>query len=152
MDEIFDRLKTIKFKRKNLFIPLILSEILGILVLVWYLKTPLIQKYLLEAPNSYSVEEMEAGKQYLLRQGDFIKGKTKPQTTLQIILYPDRSKYSTISDSEGNFNFQIPPEIGLKEYRLMIISDDIRPTTIKDLRIRVVSNNILGQLTGSLIK
>lgn len=134
-------------KRKDLFLPLVLTEILGILALVWYLRLPLTQKYLTFTPQSYSVDAMDPGKQYLIKQGDFINGNTKPGSTLTLLLYPDGSKYALLTDSEGNFKFQIPQETNTKEYRLIIVNDDIdKLQAFKDLKIRVTSNNKLDQL------
>lgn len=140
-------------KRKDLFLPLILTEILGILVLVWYLRIPLIQKYLIIPPANYSIDGMEGGKQYLLRQGDFITGKTQPESTLQLLFYPDGPKYALRADPEGNFKFQTPQDTKTQEYRLIIINDDLdNLTAIKDLRIRVRSNNKLNELADSFIR
>lgn len=153
MDEIFDRTKAIRIKRKDLFPLLVLTEILGILVLIWFLRVPLTQKYLTYSPQSYSVDTMDTGKQYLIRQGDFITGKTLPRSTLQILIYPNGPKHALLSDSEGNFQFQIPDQIKTQEYRLVIINDNIdRLAAIKDLKVRIVSNNKLDQFFGSLSK
>lgn len=141
MDEIFDRLKAIKIKRKDLFLPLVLTEILGILVLVWYLRGPLIQKYLVIPPTSYSIDEMEKGTQYLLRQGDFIGGKSSPESKLQLLFYPGGQKYALATDDSGNFQFKIPRETPPGEYRLIII-DNL--TAVKDLRIRIISSSRLN--------
>lgn len=150
MDELFDRIKAIKIKRKKLFLPLILTEVLGILVLLWFLRLPLTQKYLTFAPISYQVETMDPDKQYLLRQGDFITGKTSPNSTLALLLYPG-SKHALLTDSRGNFSFQIPGQTPPAEYRLIIINDRNRLETFKDLRIRVSSNNKLDGL-GNLFR
>lgn len=141
MDEILDRLKSIKIKRKDLFLPLVLTEILGILVLLWYLRVPLAQKYLIVPPKSYSVDEMEEGKQYLLRQGDFIWGKSSPESKLQLLFYPGGQKYTLPTDDQGNFQFQIPQETAPLEYRLIIINN---LTAIKDFKVRIISNNKLN--------
>lgn len=149
MDEIFDRIKKLKIRKKRLFVPLILTEILGILVLVWFLQVPLTQKYLTFPPSSYSVDSMDRDTQYLIRRGDFITGKTEPGSTLQLLLYPNGPKYALLTDGEGNFSFQIPQTAQLSEYRLIIINDEDEVNElikIKDIRIRITSNNKIDRL------
>lgn len=151
MDEIFDRIKAIKIKRKDLYLPLILSEILGIIVLVWFLRVPLSQKYLLESPSNYLVQAMDENTQYLLRQGDFISGNAPAHSKLQILFMPDGLKYTLSADPSGNFSFQIPPETRTGEYRLLIVKEglgNLKP--FKNLRIRVESNNKISRSVNSL--
>ena len=146
MDEIIDRVKSVKIRRKNLIFPLIFAEIIGILTLIWFLRIPLAQKYLTSPPDNYSVNSMDPGIQYLLRQGDFINGRTKPNSTLQIRLAGDGAKNGVISDTEGNFTFQIPLNTNPGPYQLIIAGDNSDETTvIRILKIRVQSNNILSQ-------
>lgn len=151
MDEIFDRIKSTKIQRKTLARWLITAEILGILVFVWFLRIPLSQKFLESSPNNYSINSMDSNKQYLFRQGDFLSGQVTPNSTLQIWFAPDGSKNGVLADSEGNFSFQIPPNARTESYQLIIANDNSSETEIiKDLKIRIQSNNKIYQFLKSL--
>lgn len=151
MDEIFDRLKSVKIKKKQLIFPLIFSEILGILVLIWFLRVPLTQKYLSYPPKNYSVNSMNPDIQYLILQGDFISGKTVPNSALQIWLAQSGPKAKVLTDSTGNFSFQIPQDTKPASYQLIIARDNLDKTLkIKAFEIKVQSNNIFYKLSKSL--
>lgn len=143
MDEIFDRLKSVKLRKKHLIFPLIFAEILGILVLVWFLRVPLYQKYLKAEPKNYSVDSLNPDKQYLLKQGDFITGKSDLRL-LQVWLAPNGSKHGLIPNDRDEFVFQIPPDTKPGSYQFIIAGDNFgKIEVVKTLKIRVESNNKL---------
>lgn len=147
MDEISDRIKATKIKKKDLFFLLIVTEIVGILSLFWFLRIPLSQKYLADSPRSYSIDSMDQSKQYLFKQGDFITGTAGSSDKLQILLIPNGSKYSLSTNPEGNFAFQIPTQTKPQEYRLLILKNSSGSLeSVKNLRIRVASSNKLTEL------
>lgn len=151
MDEIFDRIKAIKIRKKDLFLPLVLTEILGILVLIWFLRVPLSQKYFSDSPSNYSVDSMDSNKQYLFKQADLITGKSEPFAKFQILLSPDGGKYPLSADAVGNITFQIPHEIAPGEYRLLIVKKESGIfKLVKNLKIRIESNNKIAQFVNSL--
>lgn len=152
MDEIFNRIKSIKIKRKTLVVSLILTELLGISVLVWFLKIPLTLKYLTIPPKKYSLEYLETDKQYLFNQGDFITGRTLPGSKVFILLTPNGFKQTIIADNEGNFTFQLPPDTPPQKYQLDIINDNVKLVPIKSFTVRLETSNKLKSWTGVLIK
>src|SRR3989344_6880635 len=86
MDELFDRIKLIKIKRRTLAIFLILTELLGILVLVWFLRVPLSQKFLTNPPKAYSVDSFDSQKTYAINQADFLRGSADPKSKVVAIM------------------------------------------------------------------
>ncbi len=138
-------------KRKKLIFPLIITEIIGILVLIWFLRIPLYQKYLAVQPNNYAIDSLDPDRQYLMKQGDFISGTTTAGTTLQIWLAPDGLKHGITPDYEGNFSFQIPTETIPDSYQLIIASDrNGEIGAIKVLKVRIESNGKFNQALNSL--
>jgi len=147
MDELFDRLKSIKIKRRILVISLILTEILGIFVLVWYLRVPLSQKFLVVPPNSYSVASFESQKQYLLTQGDYLTGQTTPSSTVKVLINPSNIQSSILADSDGNWSYQIPEDLPLNTYTVTVVSVDISSQIqSQSYKFRVQSNLKLNKL------
>lgn len=144
MDEIFDRIKALKIKRKVLIISLILTELSGIIVLIWFLKIPLTLKYLTYTPENYSIDSLESEKQYLFKQGDLISGRTEPNSQIQVRLTPTGFNQTYVSDWQGNFIFRIPENIKRGEYGLHISDSS------QSYKIRIVSNNRITQILDRL--
>lgn len=151
MDEIFDRIKSVKITRKDLFLPLILTEILGILVLVWFLRAPLSQKFLASDSKAYSVVSLNPQKRYLISQNDFLSGKSIPNTEIKIHLSPGNFKTALISDSSGNWLWQIPEDLPTGIYRVSYVNLDKRQkaVTVQSYRFRIRSNIALLNLLSS---
>lgn len=143
--------KSKKLNRKKLVILLIATELVGILSLIWYLRTPLYLKYLALPPKKYYIEEMDPSKQYLLLNGDFITGKSSPSSILELSISPDGQTYSLLTDPQGVFEFQVPQELAEDEYTITMLSNDLSGTLeTKNLKIRVESNSRLPKILNFL--
>lgn len=152
MDEIFDRIKSLKIPRKYLITGLILTEILGILVLVWFLRVPLSQKYLVTPPKAYSILQMDNSQRYVIAQGDYLTGNTTPNTKIVTLLRRggDRGsqiKLRQISDNNGNWFYQIPYDLAEDKFQFAIGTFDNRNNlnSVKVVKLKVVANNLLSK-------
>jgi hypothetical protein len=101
-----------KKSRKRLVITLITVEVIGILALIWYLREPLIKKYLIPSPKVYSLESMSPEKRYLLSPLDYVTSDSKANENIKLMLINKEKKfvYKFISDSQGSWIFQIPED------------------------------------------
>jgi hypothetical protein len=142
MDEILDRIKAIKIKRKYLIISLISTEIFGIIVLIWFLRIPLSQKFLTVPPKAYSVVTLNPEKRYLVSQGDFLRGQAIPNTRVKVLVTPGNIKSSVNSSSTGEWNYQIPENFPIGIYRFTFGNFDKsnKLVTFQSYKFRVQSN------------
>lgn len=127
MNEILHRLKSINLKRRGLVIGLITAEIIGIIALLWYLRTPLIEKLFVNPPKAYSVESFDFKKTYLLHQGDFLKGKADTQSKVVAIIRQGKKKADTqklVLSQNGDWTYQIPENIEPGRYRFTLGFED----------------------------
>lgn len=154
MDEIFDRLKAIKINQKYLAWSLIFTEILGIITLVWYLKTPLSEKFLELSPQAYSIVSMNPDKRYLASQGDFLAGKAIPNTLVKVLITPGNSIFELRSDSKGDWRFQIPENIKKEIFRFTFGNFDAKNklVTFRSYKVRIQSNNSWIQNSDRLFR
>lgn len=159
MDELFDRIRSTKIKRKYLVASLIFTELVGILFLIWFLKTPLTQKFLLSAPKAYSLSTFQSNKRYVLNQQDFLTGTINPKDKIIIVVRQgkskirlDRQKIST--NDKGDWLYQVPQTLPPGLYTLLsgIEHPDKTITSAKSYQIRLASNELLKQnvITRSL--
>lgn len=154
MDEIFDRIKAIKIRKKDLFLPLVLTEILGILVLIWFLRVPLSQKFLASAPKAYSVVSLSPQKRYLISQNDFLTGKAIPDTQIKIQVSPGNFRSTAYSDSSGNWSWQIPLDLptGIYRFSYWNIDKSQKVVTFQSYRLRIQSNIFFFNFLSSFWK
>lgn len=148
MDELFDRIKAIKIKRKYLVISLIASELLGILTLIWFLRAPLSQKFLTPTPKAYSVVSLNPQKRYVISQGDFLRGQASPNTSVKILITPGDIKDSILSDSKGDWKYQIPLDLSIGSYTFSIgnFDESNKLINLQSYRLRVRTNTSLSNL------
>lgn len=133
----------------TLVISLIFTEIVGILFLIWILRVPLAQKFLLLPPQNFEISKMDTSKQYLLHQGDFLTGQTEPNSQIQMLLSPLPVQAIVTSNPGGNFQFQIPQETPPQEY-LLTITDNNGNNILKTLRVRIAPNSRVNQFFNSV--
>lgn len=139
--------KSKKINRKKLVIILILSELLGIFSLVWYLRTPLYLKYLTLPPKKYYIEDMDLSKQYLMLNGDFITGESSPSESLELSVSPGEQKYYLLTNPQGVFEFQIPQEIAANEYLFTISAKNQNGIDeTKNLKVRIETNSRIPKI------
>lgn len=145
MDEIFDRIKNTKIPRKYLIAGLISAEILGILVLIWFLRVPLTQKFLLASPKAYSVEEMNPQKRYVVKQGDFLVGKNEANSAVKVFIGPEKIISKIASSENGKWSYQIPLDLATTSHSLSIakFNKENMLTGLKNYKIRVTPNNFI---------
>lgn len=139
MDEIFNRIKSIKIKRKTLVVSLILTELLGISVLVWFLRIPLTLKYLTIPPKVYSAERMVSDKRYVVKPGDIIVGENESKDNQYYSLLRQGTTNilnERISDDAG-WSFIIPQDIKSGKYALYILKTDKEKKSISTKLIRL---------------
>jgi len=152
MDEIFDRIKysfkRTKIKHQHLVASLIATEILGILVFLWILRTPIYEKYLTHPSKAYSISQMDNQKNYLMYQGDFLSGQINPNNTLVILIWENnqvqtRSKLKP--DLLGNWNYQLPINLkpGVKIATIGELDASNNTWVIESYRIRIKPRNII---------
>jgi len=142
MDEIFDRIKATKVNRKYLIISLVSTEILGILILIWFLRTPLSQKFLVANPKSYNVVSLDSKKRYLLSQGDYLTGTAIPNTKVKVLVTPSFKKDQISSSSKGEWWYQISPDIKKGSHTITFGNFDNKNklVTFQSYKFRVQSN------------
>jgi hypothetical protein len=120
---IFARIKSVKIKRRTLVVSLIIAEIVGILVLVWFLRNPLAEKLLAVPPKAYSVDSFDLNKSYVVNQGDFIKGTVAPRSKIVAIIRQGKKQLFSnkpVTTKEGNWSFQIPENLEPGRYILTL--------------------------------
>lgn len=152
MDELFDRLKAIKIKRKYLIISLISTEILGILVLIWFLRIPLSQKFFITSPKAYSVVSLNPQKRYLASPGDFLSGRAIPNTKVKVLITPGNIKSSFTSNSKGEWNYQIPANFnpGIYQFTFGNFDKNNKLVTFQSYKFRIQSSNSIDRFTNSI--
>lgn len=145
MDEIFDHIKHAKLKHKYLAGGLVVTEIIGIAVLVWYLRTPLTQKFLATPPKAYSIQSYNPAKRYLVKQGDYLQGKKAlPNSKIAIFLTPGNTKTLIKADNKGEFLYRLPEDTKPGRFRVTFANFDALKNLawVKSYKITVGSNNI----------
>ncbi len=154
MDEIFDRIKATKIKRKYLIGGLIAAELLGIFVFVWFLRAPLAQKFFTEPPEAYSVISLSPQKRYLLSQGDLLTGRAIPNTTVKVLITPEFTKSSVTANSKGDWWYQVPPNLQTNIHRITFGNFDKsnKLVTFQTYKFRVQSNISIFNFSNSVRK
>lgn len=133
-----------KKNKKKLFFTLICAELLGILVLVWFLRAPLYEKFLAQPPKAYDSSKMQTNKQYLVSQNDQIVGKAEPDTKIKFYLSPLKQITTSRTDSQGVWNYQIPRNLPAGKYQLYVaFFGTSKEVLIKNFHFRVVSRGTL---------
>jgi hypothetical protein len=133
-----------KKNKKKLFFTLICAELLGILVLVWFLRAPLYEKFLAQPPKAYDSGKMLSTKQYLVSQNDQIAGKAEPNSKIKFYLSPLKQITVSRTDSQGTWIYQIPRNLPAGKYQLYVaFFGSSKEILIKNFHFRVVSRGIL---------
>lgn len=133
-----------KKNKKKLFFTLICAELLGILVLVWFLRAPLYEKFIAQPPKAYDSGKMLSTKQYLVSQNDQIVGKAEPDTKIKFYLSPLKQITTSRTDSQGVWIYQIPRNLPAGKYQLYVaFFGTFKEVLIKNFHFRVVSRGIL---------
>lgn len=148
--DFFERLPNFELRKPQLYLILIGVEVLGILVLVWYLRTPLSQKYLTVSSRTYNVSDLNQTARYLLTEGDFLVGKTTVSNKL-VLLVRDESDQSfkvkarvPIQDN-GAWFYKIPSDFKAGKYRLTVGVFDVsnQIVGIDTYKLNVLNSNVL---------
>jgi hypothetical protein len=152
MQLVFDKKPLKKRNKKKLFFTLITAELLGILILVWFLRTPLYEKYLTAPQKAYDTSKMTESKQYLVAQNDQLVGKGKPESKIKFYLSPLKKITSSRTDGSGGWVYQVPKDLPAGRYRLYVAEfDDLSKTVlIKNYRIRVASRGFFEGIIKKL--
>lgn len=125
MDEIFDRIKNTKIKHKLLATSLVIAELIGVFVLIWYLRQPLFERFLVTPPKSYTFESFDPQKRYLISRGDLLRGKKAlPNSNILAIITPGKQKITAKADKNGEFTIQLPSDAQLGRYRITLANYD----------------------------
>lgn len=149
------RFKLTNLKRRGLVISLIATEIIGIIALLWYLRTPLTEKFLFSPPKAYSLVTMDPKKRYLVSQGDYLQGNGIPNSQIRALFTPGNLKKTASVDPQGNFTLQVPGDTELRTYRLTIANLDKNNDLAyaKGYKVRIQTNNLFlrNPLIGKII-
>lgn len=154
MDEIFDYIKSTKISKKTLAQALIFTELLGILTLIWFLKVPLYQKFLIKSPKSYSLLQMNNQTRYLVSQGDYIAGQANPGIKIVLLIRDIEGIKNTariFPNELGIWNFQLPRnlDLGTKTLTTAEVKSDNDISNIKNYRIRILPDDLLSLNTSN---
>lgn len=154
MDELFDHIKAIKINREYLIGTLIFTEILGIITLIWYLRSPLTQKFLTKPPQAYAVSSFNPQTQYLVSRGDLLTGNSEPNSEVRALITPGFLKSSVRSTPEGSWWFQIPQSLKPGVYTISFgnLDSNGKLTTFQSYKVRVQSNMPILNLLNSFSK
>src|SRR3989344_3456162 len=135
------------FLKKHYRAFVITSLSLAILAMIWYLRAPLYNKYLVVDAKNFPLILMSDKFRYLVSEGDFLSGKAIPNSKIKVLLNPGRIKKTITVDSDGLWFYQIPSDVEKKRYRLTVadFDKDKKLAFVKDYRVRIQSNNILQQ-------
>lgn len=142
---LIEELAGIKIRKKLLVVFLIITEIIGILVLVWYLRIPLTQKYILFSPKTYSALKMSPKLRYKLKINDHLVGTASANTKFKFFLSPGKIIHKGQVDDNGTWSYSIPDNIKTGKYSLVaaFFNKKGKPSMIKTYKLRVESNNVL---------
>lgn len=142
--DFFEKLDDIKIEKRQLMPVLIALEIIGILVLVWYLRAPLTQKYLVVSPKTYSIVAMNTKSRYLIHTGDFLSGNTIPNMKVTTLITPGKIKNSVESNNEGIWSFKIPDNFKEGRYKFTVgyFDKSNKLTFFKTYNFRIASNKL----------
>lgn len=126
---------------------LILAEVLSILVMIWYLRIPLYQKYLAVKPTAYPIGAFDPNTRYLMSENDFLIGQTEPGSKVKLIFTAGKNKRTVRASSQGNWVAQLPKSLGHKPYRLTLAYFDTKDklTKVDSFKVLVQSENIFFQ-------
>ncbi len=133
-----------KITKSKLAKILIISEIISILAMIWYLRVPLYQKYLAVKPSAYQVSAFDPNTRYLLSENDFLIGQTEPGYKVKLIFTAGRNKRTVKASSQGNWVAQLPKSLDHKPYRLTLAYFDSQDklTNVESFKVLVQSENI----------
>lgn len=154
MAEVFNRFNKIKSNKKLLTILLVIVEFIGILVLIWYLRTPLIQKFLIQLPKRYDISTFDSQKTYVLSQADFLHGKSAFTSQGVIIRQGKKHIFSEklVTGEDGTWNFRIPQDIKPGRYILTLgYIDSKNDIKISNYKLNIKSNVKNIPILSSLI-
>lgn len=126
---------------------LIITEILSILAMAWYLRVPLYQKYLAVKPTAYPIAAFDPNTRYLMSENDFIIGKTEPDYKVKLIFTAGSNKRTVKASSQGNWVAQLPKSLDHKPYRLTLAYFDTKDqlSKVDSFKVLVQSENIFFQ-------
>lgn len=125
MDEIFDRIKNTKVKHKLLVTSLVLTELIGVIVLVWYLRQGIFERFFVVPPKSFAIESFDPSKRYLINRGDLLRGKKAlPYSNILAIITPGKQTITAKADKNGDFAIQLPKDAQLGRYRITLANYD----------------------------
>lgn len=152
MDTVTLRLPLIKTRhwkinKAKLAKILIITELIGIAVMVWYLRVPLYQKFLAVKPKAYSLQAFSPDTRYLMSENDFLFGTTNPGYKVKLIFTAGRHKRTVKASDQGNWVAQLPKDLAHKSYRLTTAYFDTNDklTQVESYKIHVQSEAILYQ-------
>lgn len=142
-------LKTRHFKitKAKLAKILIISELVGILAMIWYLRAPLYRKFIAVKPRAYSISSFEADTRYLLSQNDFLMGTVNPHYKVKLIFTAGGFKRTVKASDQGNWVAQLPKSLKHKSYRLTLATFDTNDklANVESYKVYVQSENIFYQ-------
>lgn len=126
---------------------LIITEMIGILAMAWYLRIPLYQKYLAVKPKAYPMAAFDPSTRYLMSENDFLVGETIPGYKVKLILTAGSHKRTVKASSQGNWVAQLPKSLLHKPYRLTVAYFDTNDklTKVDSFKVLIQSENIFFQ-------
>lgn len=136
-----------KITKSKLAKILIISELLSILAMAWYLRVPLYQKYLAVKPTAYPIAAFDPNTRYLMSENDFLIGTTTPGYKVKLIFTAGSNKRTVKASDQGNWVAQLPKSLNHKPYRLTLAYFDTNDklTNIDSFKVLVQSENIFFQ-------
>lgn len=139
--------RQLKITKTKLAKILIISEIIGILAMVWYLRMPLYQKFLAVKPRAYSMAAFDPSTRYMLSENDFLMGSTSPDSKVKLIFTSGGFKRTVKASDQGNWVAQLPKSLTHKSYRLTLAYFDSQDklTDVDSFKVYVQSENIFLQ-------
>lgn len=144
MDEIFDRIKGIKIKHKFLVLSLAFTEIIGIFVLIWYLRVSIVERFFTEPPKAFAIESFDPKKRYLIQQGDLLRGKKAlPNSKILVIITPGKQTVTAQANKNGEFTVKLPKDAKLGRHRVTFANYDALKNLawIRSYKLTVNSNS-----------
>lgn len=138
----------ISFKNKaKLAKILIITELIGIAAMIWYLRVPLYQKFLAVKPKAYSLQAFSPDTRYLMSENDFLFGSTTPGYKVKLILTAGGQKRTVKASDQGNWVAQLPKNLPHKSYRLTTAYFDTQDklSKVESFKVLVQSEAILFQ-------
>lgn len=148
--DFFERIGEFEIKKPQLMKTLILVELLGIAILVWYLREPLYQKYLTVSNKTYSISSLNQSQKYIFTKGDFLAGTAAAGNKIIILLRQEndlskRLKTKMVAGADGGWHYRFPADLKEGKYRMTVgvFGNNNQVVSIDTYRIRALSNNIL---------